>query len=145
MCVKLDLIEGNTLFIDGTKIKANASYKNTWSEEDCRKYEIEISRNIERILEECECADHEESSAGSIVSLKKELANHEELRAKVQAIASELQSTEKQKLNTTDGDSFVSKADCGTKMYHNIQMTVDEKHGLIVNADVVARIMTPIN
>lgn len=139
MCLKLDLIDGNTLFVDGTKIKANASYKNTWSEEDCRKYEAEIAGNIERILEECERADSEESSAGSLMSLKKELVRQEELRAQVQAIASELQSKEKQKLNTTDGDSFVSKADCGTKMYHNVQMTVDEKHGLVINVDVVAQ------
>ena len=36
MCVKLELVEGNTLFIDGTKIKANASYDQSWSQEDCR-------------------------------------------------------------------------------------------------------------
>ena len=28
LCLKLDLIEGNTLFVDGTKIRANASIKN---------------------------------------------------------------------------------------------------------------------
>ena len=32
ICIKLGLIEGNTLFVDGTKIRANASMKNTWTE-----------------------------------------------------------------------------------------------------------------
>src|SRR3989338_9017861 len=50
MCLRLGLIEGNTLFIDGTKIKANASLKNTWSKERLQKYELKITENIERIL-----------------------------------------------------------------------------------------------
>lgn len=35
LCIKLNLIAGNTLFVDGTKIRANASIKNTWTKEKC--------------------------------------------------------------------------------------------------------------
>ena len=38
ICVKLDLIEGNTLFVDGTKIRANASIKNSWTKERCNRH-----------------------------------------------------------------------------------------------------------
>ena len=38
LCIELDLIEGNTLFIDGSKFRANASINNTWDEEKGRKY-----------------------------------------------------------------------------------------------------------
>ena len=41
MCIKLDLITGNSLFVDGTKIRANASIKNTWTKENARN----ISKN----------------------------------------------------------------------------------------------------
>ncbi|MFH1876393.1 MAG: IS1182 family transposase [Candidatus Omnitrophota bacterium] len=137
MCLKLGLIEGNTLFVDGTKIKANASLKNTWSQERLQKYEATITENIKRILAECQAVDSQEANDGSLVKLKEELANQEILKAKVAEIARDFQESGKSKINTTDSDSFVSKSDRGAKMYHNIQTVVDEKHGLIVNADVI--------
>ena len=61
LCVKLGLIEGNTLFLDGSKFRANASKSNTWDEERCRK-SLEIAeKNIERIMEEAEQIDEEEA------------------------------------------------------------------------------------
>lgn len=137
MCLKLGLIEGNTLFIDGTKIKANASCKNTWSQEKLQKYEEQIAKNIERILDECQAIDSQEEDDGSLVKLKEELADQQTLKAKIAEITKELDDSDKHKLNTTDPDSFVSKSDRGTKMYHNVQAAVDEKCGLIVNTDVV--------
>lgn len=137
MCLKLGLIEGNTLFIDGTKIKANASLKNTWSKDRLQKYENKIDENIERILAECEAIDNAEENDSSLIKLRKELSDHETLKAAIAEIAKELRESDKSKLNTTDPDSFMSKSDRGAKMYHNIQTTVDEKHGLIVNTDVV--------
>jgi hypothetical protein len=137
MCLKLGLIEGNTLFVDSTKIKAVASMKNTWSKERLQKYEIKITENIERILDECQATDEAEADDGSLVKLKEELADNEILKAKMAEIAKDLRESGKQKLNTTDPDSFLSKSDRGAKMYHNAQVTVDEKHGLIVNTDVV--------
>ena len=137
MCLKLGLIEGNTLFVDGTKMKANASLKNTWSKDRLQKYEDKIDENIERILAECEAIDNAEANNGSLIKLKEELADQETLKAHIAEIAKELKESGKPKLNTTDPDSFVSKSDRGAKMYHNAQVTVDEKHGLIVNSDVV--------
>jgi len=139
MCLKLGLIEGNTLFIDGTKIKADASLKNTWSKERLEKYENQIAENIERILTECQAVDEAEENDGSLVKLKEELADQKILKAKIIEIAKELNDSGKQKLNTADPDSFISKSDRGAKMYHNIQAVTDEKYGLIVSADVVAQ------
>lgn len=137
MCLKLGLIEGNTLFVDGAKIKANASLKNTWAKDRLEKYEDKIDENIERILTECEAADNAEVNDSSFIKLKEELTNQETLRSRISEIAKELENSGKQKLNTADPDSFVSKSDRGAKMYHNAQATVDEKHGLIVNTDIV--------
>ena len=48
--IKLDLIAGNVLFVDGTKIRANASASKThekqWYEEKLQK----IDQNIEQLL-----------------------------------------------------------------------------------------------
>ena len=35
LCIKLGLIEGNTLFVDGSKVRANASINSSWNEDRC--------------------------------------------------------------------------------------------------------------
>ncbi len=139
MCIKLELIEGNTLFTDGTKIKANASYNESWTKEDCQRWEEKITKNIESILSECEQIDQQEDSSGSLIKLKQDLASQEALQAKIQSIKQELESSEKSSYNTTDPDSFIAKGDRGTKAYHNAQMSVDEKHGLIITTQIVSQ------
>lgn len=138
MCVKLELVEGNTLFTDGTKIKANASYDQSWSQDDCRRWEEKVAQNIEHILAECEKTDEQEEPCSSLVKLKQELASQEALRQKIEAIKKELDDSGKSSYNTTDPECFVSKADRGANVYHNAQMSVDEKHGLIITAQVVS-------
>jgi transposase len=139
MCIRLNLIEGNTLFVDSTKIKANASLKNTWTEKDCQEYLEKISKNIEDIIAESEHIDEQEEDFGSLVKLNEKLQNQEALAAKVKEIVDELKTSGKSHVNTTDADSLKGKGDRGTKMYHNVQITVDEKNGLIVNTDIVSQ------
>ena len=50
ICIKLNLIEGNTLFVDGTKIRANASIQNTWTKEKAQKALKHIDERISDIL-----------------------------------------------------------------------------------------------
>ena len=139
LCIKLGLIEGNTLFVDGSKFRANASINNTWDEERCNK-RLEIAeKNIERIMEEVEQIDKEEDSAGSLVKLKEELQDQEKLRAKVQEIVKTLKETGKEKINTTDKDSVNGKTRQGSHAIMNCEVTTDEKHGLIVNGEVVSQ------
>lgn len=83
LCLRLGLIEGNTLFVDGTKIRANASIKNSWDEERCRKTLSGIDKHIEELLNECEAIDNKEENQESLLSMKEELADNETFRAKV--------------------------------------------------------------
>ena len=70
LCIKLDLIEGNTLFIDGSKFRVNASINNTWDEEKCKKYLEIAEKNIDRLMEEVEQIDQEEEDLGSLSKVK---------------------------------------------------------------------------
>lgn len=139
LCMKLGLIEGNTLFVDGSKFRANASINNTWDEERCKK-RLEIAeKNIARIMEEAEQIDKEEDSAGSLVKLNEELQNQKKLQAKVREIVNTLKETGKKKLNTTDIDSVVGKTRQGSHAIINCEVTTDEKYGLIVNGEAVSQ------
>jgi transposase len=135
LCIDLKLIEGNTLFIDGSKIRANASINQTWTEEKSRKVLEKTNKRIEEILKECEQADTSES--GIPVRLPEELKNKLALKEKVQAIVEKIKKEERKQLNAVDEDCVKVRGRQGTHAGYNAQIAVDEKHGLIVNSDVV--------
>jgi len=135
LCIKLRLIEGNTLFIDGSKIRANASINQTWTEDKCRKVLEKTEKRIGEILKECEQADDSES--GMPVRLPEELKDKLALKEKVQAIVKKIKEEERTQLNAVDGDCVKVCGRQGTHAGYNAQITVDERHGLIVNSDVV--------
>jgi len=137
LCIKLDLIDGNTLFVDGSKIRSNSSIKNSWTKQRCDRYLKKIDKRINEILSECETADREEKSSPSFVKMKEELKDNETLRSKVQGILCELEAEDKESINTTDRDCTKIHGRQGSHAGYNMQSVVDQKHGLIVNSDVV--------
>jgi len=138
MCIKLDLIAGNSLFVDGSKIRANASIKNTWTKEKCQEYLEKIDRHIEALLDECETIDSQEQNQPSLVKLNEEIKDKQTLKAKVEAIFAELKQSNKKSVNTIDKECTRINSIQGSGAGYNAQTVVDEKHGLIVNADVVS-------
>jgi transposase len=137
LCIKLDLIEGNTLFVDGTKIRANASIKNSWTAKRCRRYLAKVEQRIKDILSECEAVDQQEQGNASLVRMKEELCDQEALRSRVLQIFQELQAESNGSTNTTDPDCKPMHSVQGSHAAYNVQSVVDEKHGLIANSDVV--------
>lgn len=137
LCIKLGLIEGNTLFVDGSKIRANASIGNVWTQEKCERYLKNIDEHIDSILKECETIDDKEQYNGSLVKLKEGLKEKEILKSKVQDIMKELREKELKSINSTDSDCVKVKGRQGIHSGYNGQIVVDEKHGLIVHSDVV--------
>ena len=137
LCMKLGLIEGNTLFTDGSKIRANAGINNTWDEDRCAKRLEKIDARIAEILNDCEQADQDEADEASLVKLKEELADNEKLRVKVADILDALKAQDKKSINATDPDCTKIHGRQGSHAGYNAQQVVDEKHGLIVSSDVV--------
>jgi len=137
LCIDLDLIEGNTLFIDGSGLRANASIDNSWTRERCLKVLDKMDNRISDILCECEEADKNECNEPSMVKMKKELTDNKTLRAKVIDILDKLNHEDKHSINTTDSDCARIHGRQGSHAGYNAQTVVDEKHGLIVSSDVV--------
>jgi len=137
LCIKLDLIDGNTLFVDGTKIRANASIKRTWTKEKYQQILKTIDSRIEALLSECEAADQDESDQESLVKMKKELRNKTVLKAKIEGALKELKKNKKKVINITDSECTRINSTQGSHAGYNVQNVVDEKHGFIVSTDVV--------
>jgi len=137
LCIELGLIEGNTLFVDGSKIRGDASIKNTCTRERCERLLKDADKHIEQILRECEDVDTEESQEPSLVKLKDELKDRQQLKSKINDVLKKLKEEDRRFINTTDADCcrFHTSTSSGTG--YNAQSVVDEKHGLIVSSDVV--------
>ena len=137
LCIKLKLIEGNTLFVDGTKIRANASLKNSWDQKRCERHLKKIDKRIREILAECDAVDRAEEGQASLVKMEAELHDQDALKSKVKNILAELKAEDKNSTNTTDPDARAMRSIQGKHAAFNVQSTVDEQNGLIVNTDVV--------
>jgi transposase len=138
MCLKLELIEGNTLFVDGSKIRANASAKHEWTKERCERILRKADENINQILKECEDTDLQEDGRPSLIKMKKELSDSKVLQSKVRGILDELTRENKEHLNTTDPDCATMHSTKGIHASYNAQIVADKKHGLIVSADATS-------
>lgn len=137
MCIKLNLIEGNTLFVDGTKIRANASLGQSWTRESCERLLEKTDQRIEEILAECEAIDRAEEGQESMVRMEEALEDAQVLKEKVQGVLKELSEGAEKSINVTDRDCRNMKSRQGVIAGYNMQSVVDEKHGLFVHPDVV--------
>lgn len=136
-CIELELIEGNTLFVDGSKVRGNASIKNTWTRQRCDKYLKKIDERINRILCECDTADKQEQDQPSLIAMKEELKDAHRLKSKVQDVLNRLKSEDIESINSTDSECTNFHSRQGSHAGYNVQAVVDQKHGLIVSCDVV--------
>ncbi len=136
VCVRLGLIAGNTLFVDGTKMRANASMKHTWTAKRCADSLQAIEQRIDAILSECEVTDQLEGHQSSAVSMQRELEDQQQLKAQIQSILSELKTQERTALNTTDPESGRMRNGAQIETGYNCQHVVDDQHGLIVHSEV---------
>jgi transposase len=138
LCLKLNLIDGNILFVDGSKIRGNASIKNTWTKEKGKKVLEKAEKRIEEILREADIIDEEEASLPSLTTLRNDLVKAGTLKGRVEGIIAELEQSNKKNLNIVDQECTSINSIHGTGAGYNAQIVVDDKNGLIVSGDAVS-------
>ena len=137
LCMELDLIAGNVLFVDGTKIGASAGRANTHDRGWYQRRLKEIDARIEELLAESEKIDQQEASQGSSVKVDKELAQRERLEEKIKKALKTLEESGCEKVNLTDPDCAIMHSIQGSHASYNVQSVVDDKHGLMVHVEAV--------
>lgn len=133
-CIETDLIEGNILFIDGSKFRANAGISQSRTAKGHMEREAFLDKRISELLAEIEKKDQEETSLKSMNDLKEKVKKIQGQKGKIKDILNIIQEQDK-RFNTTDIDSKVMKGRQGSHSSYNIQISTDDKHGLIVHAD----------
>lgn len=136
-CLKINLIEGNILFLDGSKIRGNSALKHSWNSEKGQLVLTKIDNRIIDTLRMAEAEDAAEEGNPSLVSLPTQLLEPQRIKEKVTSIMDELKASGKSSLNTTDKENASFNGIHGAGCGYNSQVVTDDKHGLIVNADAV--------
>ncbi len=142
MCIELDLIDGNMFFVDGTKIRANASRCKNYTHEKYEKKLKEVDERIEQLLLGCEEIDALEEEKESLVKMKEELHDQEKLKsaieiamAKFKDIGLKTKNGKERTVNKTDPQCALMSSVQGSHASYNVQSVVDEKNSLIVSMD----------
>lgn len=137
LCMKFDLIDGNVLFLDGSKFRANAGIKATKNKKALEKSLEKINVRIKNLLDECDKTDQAESSQKDYLNITNKLLENTSRKHEIENFIKSLDAAGKTEHNTTDPDAKIMHSQEGSHVCYNVQNVVDEKHGLIVNTDVV--------
>ena len=138
LCIQLNLIAGNALFVDGTRIRANASRSQAHDQAYYENQLTEIESRIDQLLEECEALDQQEEGSASWVALDKKLVQAQTLKEKVHQVLKAFPEKGRDQLNRTDPDCALMRSIQGSHAGYNVQSVVDDQHGLIVQAEAVS-------
>ena len=144
VCLKMDLIQGNVLFVDSTKLRAAAGKKHQHRKKWYQKQLKVVEQRINDLLAECERIDQHEADQGSWVKMPKELSQQKHLKATIESALDEFKNRgthtkngKQRKVNRVDPDSTVMQSPQGTHPGYSMQTVVDDKNGLIVHTDAV--------
>jgi transposase len=138
MCIKLDLIAGNILFVDGTKIRASAGRGRSHDRRHYEKRLAELDERVEKLIEESERVDEEQEGLGSSVAMAQELGKAERLKKKIQEVLKGFEDKDRDLINESDPDCALMHSVQGSHASYNVQAVADDKHGLIVHAEAVS-------
>jgi transposase len=138
ICIKLNLIAGNVLFVDGTKIRANAGRDCTHNRAYYERLLAKLDSRIEQLLADCEAADRSEKGAPSSVAMDKELVRSQNLKERIKEALNAFASGDKEQVNQTDPDCAMMHSVQGNHTGYNVQSVIDDKHGLIIQAEALS-------
>ncbi len=139
LCREMGMVSVGTIAIDGTKLKANASYRRTKRGKDLdRELEV-IEREIESILKESEGVDNREDEQmgedESPYEVPLELRDREELRERLRRAKERLLVQGSKEINLTDAEATTMlHGGYRAEPSYNGQVAVEESHGVIVAA-----------
>ena len=138
LCIHLDLIRGNALFVDGAKVRANAARSKTHDRAYYEQQMSDMEERIEHLVEECERVDQQEEGEGSWVAMDKGWAEKSRLKDKIEEVLKVFSEPGREQVNRTDGDCAVMHSVQGSHASYNVQSVVDDQHGLMVQAEAVS-------
>lgn len=134
-----DLIEGETIAIDGSKVRANNSKKANYSQKKIDRHLEYINKKVEEYLNELEAADVKDNIV-KVTNVEAKIAKLKERKKDFEALQKKLEESGDTQISTTDTDSRAMLVQgVVVEICHNMQAAVDAKHKLVVATQTINR------
>ena len=154
LCVEMGLIAGNILFVDGSKMRANAGIARSWTREKLEEERDNIDEWIEELVDSSARLDCDEEGLPSEAFVEKELLKSGRRKKKIAIALDEMERREEKRkmnppkanksslsnltVNVTDPDCVRSRSRQGSHASYNAQVVTDDENGFIVSSEAVA-------
>jgi transposase len=137
-----DLLGGELLAIDGTKIRAQNNKSNNYNEGKLKKHLEYIEAKAESYIQELELSDAAEDKQAAAELNKKQIAEKleklKERKTKYEGLEKALKESGEKQISTVDPDSrSLPIKDRITDVCYNVQAANDSKHSLVVDFDTI--------
>ena len=128
-----DLIGGETIAVDGSKLRAVNSKKNNYNQKKIDRHLKYIDDKIDDYLKQLEEEDKKENKEKKI-KVKQCLQEMEVRKQKYQALEKQLKETGQNQISTTDPEAktLLIRGQI-TEVAYNAQASVDDKHNLCID------------
>jgi transposase len=133
LCKGMDLFGGELVAIDGSKFEAVNHSSASFTRKGLGQALAATGRQLQEWLEQLDQADHDDPSGPSGQDLSQKIAGLETYRAKLEALARQMEDSEQPGGSLTDPDSRKMRTGHGgSDVSYNVQIVVDSAHKLIV-------------
>lgn len=134
-----ELISGNIVAIDGTKVRAHNSKKNNYNPKKIERHLAYIEEKTNEYLKQLETNDAEESNH-PITAVKEKLARLKETKINYELLQQRLEQSGEPQISTTDEDARALLVQGQVvEVSYNMQTAVDDKHKLVVATHTINR------
>jgi radical SAM protein with 4Fe4S-binding SPASM domain len=136
---EVDLIGGETIAIDGTKVRAHNSKKNNYNEKKIERHLNYIEQKTEEYFKQLEQNDSQEDLM-KISDVEEKILRLKEQKIKYEMLRNELEKSGEPQISTTDPDSRALLVQGQVvEIAYNMQAAVDAMHKLIVATHTINR------
>ena len=142
LCIELGLFGKKTVSIDGSKIKANNSRRNYYSEKSANEQLARLEKQITEYLNELERNDKSEDGEVRLNSdvVKIAIDKLHSKKDEIEKVLAKIEENDGKGVCTVDEDATLMKQSGGKgfDVSHNVQTVVDEEFGMVVDFKVTS-------
>lgn len=134
----LDLIAGEIVAIDGTKVRASNSKKNNYSPKKIQRHLDYIEAKTNEYLAELDQNDSAEKSAEQVNKVQDKINRLKTNKIKYEVLQQQLESSNEPQVSTTDADARALLVQGQVvEVSYNMQAAVDQKHNLVIGTHTI--------
>ena len=134
------LITGEVVAMDGTKVRTNNSKKNNYSPKKIARHLVYIEEKTSEYLAALEQNDLNEKSVEKVKNIQEKIAKLNTNKIKYEQLTKAIETSGEPQISTTDPDARALLVQGQVvEVSYNLQAAVDQKHNLVVATHTINR------